>query len=108
MPDTCTCGATLPPNARFCHVCGKPQRDEPVMHAAAEQAAPPPVVAAPPPAVISALSVNFHNPVAVRVGLMMAAIASLLSCMPYLSLGFFIWWVSAGFFSVYLYRRRTG
>jgi hypothetical protein len=107
MPDICTCGATLPPDARFCHICGKPQREELVMHAAAQEAAPAPVIAAAPTP-ISALSVNFHNPVAVRVGLMMAAFASLLSCLPYLSLGFVIWWVSAGFFSVYVYRRRTG
>ena len=28
MPDFCTCGAELPPDARFCHRCGKPQREE--------------------------------------------------------------------------------
>ena len=27
MPDSCTCGAQLPPDALFCHKCGKPQRD---------------------------------------------------------------------------------
>ena len=28
MPEFCTCGAELPPDSRFCHKCGKPQREE--------------------------------------------------------------------------------
>src|SRR5689334_2027095 len=28
MADFCTCGAQLPEDARFCHRCGKPQRNE--------------------------------------------------------------------------------
>ena len=27
MADFCTCGAELPPDALFCHKCGKPQRE---------------------------------------------------------------------------------
>ena len=27
MPETCTCGAQLPPDSLFCHKCGKPQRE---------------------------------------------------------------------------------
>ena len=27
--EFCTCGAQLPPDARFCHKCGKPQYDYP-------------------------------------------------------------------------------
>ena len=27
MPEFCSCGAQLPPDALFCHKCGKPQRD---------------------------------------------------------------------------------
>ena len=27
VPEYCTCGAQLPPDARFCHKCGKPQYD---------------------------------------------------------------------------------
>ena len=41
----------------------------------------------------------------------MASLASLLSALPALAaglLGMAIWWVSAGFLAVYLYRRRTG
>ncbi|HWC00365.1 MAG TPA: hypothetical protein VG672_26840, partial [Bryobacteraceae bacterium] len=51
---------------------------------------------------------NFHNPVAVRVGLSMASAAALLSWLPLVNFGFVIWWVAAGFCSVYLYHRRTG
>ena len=29
VPEFCTCGAQLPPDARFCHKCGKPQYDYP-------------------------------------------------------------------------------
>jgi hypothetical protein len=41
----------------------------------------------------------------------MAGIASLLSALPAMALGLAglaIWWVTAGFLSVYVYRRRTG
>ena len=113
MPEFCTCGAELPPDARFCHRCGKPQREEVVP----ETEAPPPAVAmaaAPVPA--SAVPptpprVNFHNRTAVRIGLLMAGVASLLSALPTMALGLVglaIWWVTAGFLSVYVYRRRTG
>ena len=114
MPEFCTCGAELPPDARFCHRCGKPQREEVV----------PETVARPPEFVIAAASgpdaapppsapphVNFHNKTAVRIGLLMAGLASLLSALPTMALGLAglaIWWVTAGFMSVYIYRRRTG
>jgi hypothetical protein len=55
--------------------------------------------------------VNFHNATAVRIGLIMAGIASLLSALPAMALGLAglaIWWAGAGFLSVYIYRRRTG
>jgi hypothetical protein len=47
----------------------------------------------------------------VRIGLLMAGIASLLSALPAMALGLAglaIWWLTAGFLSVYIYRRRTG
>ena len=68
MPEFCSCGAQLPPDARFCHKCGKPQRaeilveEEPEPTAIQEARLPPP--SAPTPAAL-----NFRNPVAVRVGL---------------------------------------
>jgi zinc ribbon protein len=112
MPEFCTCGAELPPDARFCHKCGKPQREEIVP----ETVARPPEIAtaAPPPSAASGSSpqrVNFHNATAVRIGLLMAGLASLLSALPAMALGLpglAIWWIGAGFLSVYIYRRRTG
>ncbi len=105
MPEFCTCGAELPPDARFCHRCGKPQREE-------IEPEPPPVlvlaapVQAPPPE-----RPNFHNATAVRIGLLLASMASLLSALPVWAAGLaglVVWWLTAGFLSVYLYRRRTG
>jgi hypothetical protein len=104
MPEFCSCGAQLPPDARFCHKCGKPQGSDPIFEP--ETAIPPEPAAAAPHAAPAAL--DFHNPVAVRVGLSMASLATLLTCLPFVNLGFLLWWLAAGFFSVYMYRRRTG
>lgn len=104
MPEFCSCGTELPPDARFCHRCGKPQREEVIPETIGPPAPLPPV--AGPPA--SLPGVSFHNPVAVRIGLTMASAAALLTWLPLISLGFAIWWIAAGFFSVYLYHRRTG
>jgi hypothetical protein len=106
MPEFCTCGAELPPDARFCHRCGKPQRDEVIPETV--DRTPPATVNVPPPAVTIPIGVSFHNPIAVRVALTMASVAALLTWLPLIQLGFAVWWISAGFFSVYLYRRRTG
>jgi len=114
MPEFCTCGAELPPDARFCHRCGKPQREE-IQPEAAERA-PEIVTAVPPSATVAPPStapprVNFHNSTAVRIGLLMAGVASLLSALPAMALGLgglAIWWLTAGFLSAYVYRRRTG
>jgi hypothetical protein len=102
MPELCTCGAQLPPDALFCHKCGKPQRDLVVPETAAPP--PPPAAAAPPPSVSrpQAAPLNFHHPVAIRISLSVAIVATLLFFLPYLN------WMGAGFFAVFLYRRRTG
>lgn len=108
MPDFCTCGAELPPDARFCHRCGKPQREEPPVEIAVPAEVVQPVVEvapAPPP------RLNFKNATAVRTGLLLASVASLLSAVPIWAAGLFgliVWWLTAGFLSVYIYRRRTG
>ncbi len=99
MPEFCTCGAQLPPDAVFCHKCGKPQQDIVVP----ETIAPPPepvgpAVAARP----EAAPLNFHNPIALRIALSAAGLATLLFFLPYLN------WMGAGFFAVFFYRRRTG
>jgi len=116
MPEFCTCGAELPPDAWFCHRCGKPQREGialetvgrgPVGAPEILTAATPGSEGAPPRA--TPPRVNFHNATAVRIGLLMAGIASLLTALPLLGpLGLVVWWVTAGFLSVYIYRRRTG
>jgi len=106
MPEFCTCGAELPPDARFCHRCGKPQREEAAPPAEERPVLPP--AFAPPRARMVSTAVSFHNPAAVRVGLTVGGIAALLSWLPLVQLGFAIWWIAAGFFAVHLYRRRTG
>ncbi len=104
MAEFCTCGAELPPDARFCHKCGKPQREEPLLDESAREESPPEVIqpASAPPVV------NFHDPVAVRVGFFGALFANLLNLLPYLVLGCPLWVLAAGFLCVYLYNRRTG
>lgn len=108
MSEFCTCGAQLPPDALFCHKCGKPQRDlvapeieanvYPAAQAAAVADVPPPPPPRPQP-----LPLNFHNPIAVRIALVAAVSATVLSLLsPTLS------WLAAGFFAVYLYCRKTG
>jgi hypothetical protein len=58
------------------------------------------------------LAINFHNRIAVRVGMLAAAISSLLISVPipglFSLLWLLIWLVAAGFGAVYLYQRRTG
>ena len=101
MADFCTCGTELPPNARFCHICGKPQREEDVQPPELTFVPPPlPPPIAPPP-----LALNFHNGVAVRIALLAAFVSVFLSVLvPIPAVAPTV----GGFFAVYLYRRRTG
>ena len=100
MAEFCTCGAQLPPDALFCHKCGKPQKEIVVPETVAPVEGP----VAPPQVAFrrDALPLNFHNGVAIRISLLVAAVATLLSFLPYLN------WLGAGFFAVFFYRRRTG
>jgi hypothetical protein len=104
MPEFCTCGAHLPPDARFCHKCGKPQREEIVVEPV-EVFAPPqaPLVEAAP---LQALS--FRNPIALRVGLLAAGLLCLMMMIPGVNYAAVVWWLGAGYFSVWIYKRRTG
>jgi hypothetical protein len=106
MADYCTCGAQLAPDSLFCHKCGKPQRE--VLTPEVEQnvfAGDAPVSIAPPlvtPKAPEQPPVSFRNPVAVRVALTMALIATALFFLQFVN------WFGAGFFAVWFYRRRTG
>src|SRR5712691_3131440 len=113
MPEFCTCGAQLAAGSLFCHKCGKPQRElvkqETIdSHATPDsQAAPPAVNAVPLPAPLQLATQvaplpTFHNPVALRIALIIAVFATFLSFLPYLN------WLAAGYFSAFFYRRRPG
>ena len=93
------------PDSRFCHKCGKPQREEIVVEQPASAPSRSDFAATPSP-VATPLAPSFHNPVAVRVALFVASFAALLCVL--LPFGCVIWLPSAGFIAVYLYSRRTG
>jgi hypothetical protein len=107
VPEFCTCGAQLPPDARFCHKCGKPQYDYPPT-AETEEAAPAPAPL-PAPVVREPLEIGFHNGLAVRIGFIAASSAVVMFLFPlpnpFLRLLAFL---VAGFLAVFLYTRRTG
>ena len=102
MAEFCTCGAELPPDARFCHKCGKPQREE--VTAEPDEVPLPPVRRpreGPPP-------IDFRNRLAVRVAFMAGLAANLLLLLPYMVMMFPVWFLGAGFAGVRLYVRRSG
>jgi len=107
VPEYCTCGAQLPEDARFCHKCGKPQREEPVL--VEEQPEVQPILAplpTVPPSPVEAPPISFRNATAVRVAVLAGVPVFLLSAVAgplMLAVP-----VAGGFFAVYLYRRRTG
>ena len=113
MDGHCTCGAELPPNARFCHKCGKPQGEiaEPVPEPLDTPPSEPPVqpVAAPPQ---QPAGISLRNPAAVRVAFLAGAGSSLLLMVPMPPLVQILWHLITlmvgGFFAVWLYQRRTG
>ncbi len=102
MSEYCSCGALLPPDAVFCQKCGKPQREIAPAESPVEEEVP----VAPPPAPyvpIQSLPVSFSNPIAIRVALLVAVSATVLSfVLPFFN------WIAGGYFAVVLYRRRTG
>ncbi len=99
----------LPEDARFCHKCGKPQRDEPLIEQEVVETPPPPP---PPLPVIAPPRIGFRNGLAVRIALvagMLAFLCSVIAGQLALPQEFvFLWLAASGFFAVYLYRRRTG
>ena len=109
MPDFCTCGAQLPPDARFCHKCGKPQYDYPDF---SEPVEPKEEVVAEIPRIAAALplEISFHNRLAVRIGFLaaLAAVLLFLFPLPFPLPRLLIAVLAAGFLAVFLYTRRTG
>jgi hypothetical protein len=106
MPESCTCGASLPPDALFCHKCGKPQREivveAPAAEFSGEAAAAAQVYATPPALPRYATPVTFRNPTALRTALFVGVAGGLISdIVPLLA------WLAAGFFAVFFYRRKT-
>ncbi len=109
MPEFCTCGAQLPPDARFCHKCGKPQYDYPGL----EEIEPPPAEVASvleTPYVQLPGEITFHNRLAVRIGFIAAMVAVMISVfpIPWPLVRLPIAFLGAGFLAVFLYSRRTG
>jgi hypothetical protein len=106
MPESCTCGAQLPPDALFCHKCGKPQREiaveAPAAESPVEATAAAQVYAAPSALPRYAMPVTFRNPAALRTALFVGIAGGLISdIIPLLA------WLAAGFFAVFFYRRKT-
>jgi hypothetical protein len=105
--DRCTCGTVLVEGALFCHKCGKPQRD--ILPAEPE---PPPVAEVPPPLPIApaAPRIGFHNGAAVRIALVAGILSIILSALTGQIAAAFgpLWLIAAGFWAVFVYRRRTG
>jgi hypothetical protein len=107
VPDFCTCGVQLPPDARFCHKCGKPQYHYPGFAEETIVPAPEPLPIAP---VQTPLEISFHNRIAVRIGFLAALTAVLLFMfpLPFPFLRLLLAFVAAGFLAVFAYTRRTG
>ena len=106
VPAVCTCGAQLPPDARFCHKCGKPQRDEPHLQEEIVEAPPPLPLA---PQLVESPRIGFHNGFAVRAALTAAAIGFLgFLLTSRLAQQLALLWLGAGgFLAVYFYEKRT-
>lgn len=120
MPEFCTCGVELVPDARFCHKCGRPVREEDRAYeqqVAAEIAPPPPIptdaaVDAPPPPPAAQPEIGFQNKVAVRIAAILAGpmyvLINLLAILPGGVLLAFAGLFGTGVISVAMYRQRTG
>lgn len=108
MPDFCTCGAELPPDARFCHKCGKPQREEVIVAEEQPVATVLPQPAEKPVGFVAPPEIGFRNSLALRVALLAGSLAFLSSSMPFHPLIRMAFLLGAGAFAVYMYHRRSG
>ncbi len=116
MAERCTCGAVLPPDALFCHKCGKPQRADLIPGEPEASASTPvsdiPVLPALPPSPPELPPIGFHNGPAVRIALLAGVLSIFVSALsgqlPLPRAFALVWLVATGFLAVFLYRRRTG
>jgi len=104
----------LPPDARFCHKCAKPQYDYPGLEDA-QPALPPPLPATVPPPLPVApqmAEISFRNRIAVRIGFLAAlfALGGTMLLAPLVQSGAVILFVTfgAGVLAPQWYTRRTG
>lgn len=105
VPEYCTCGTELPPDARFCHRCGKPQRDEPLITYDEPSTLQPPPIPPAPQTLPAAQAVTFGNPLAVRLGFITALVANLFTML--LSFGCPLWIFGSGLLAAVWYARRS-
>lgn len=105
MPTQCSCGATPPENARFCHRCGKPQFEEDSALAEPEALPPVPTAVAPAIPAESYTQISFSNVLALRTALLVASVSTMLESAigPYRLIGPLI----AGFGATFLYAQRA-
>jgi len=113
----CTCGAELPLDARFCHRCGKPQRDEDIAREEIPVLIPAavlhPALQDPNlPGAAALVDVSFSNKVALKIALLVAMMTILLRFL--FGMGgpadilYLVALAVGGAYSVFLYKRRTG
>jgi hypothetical protein len=111
VQPSCTCGAILPEDARFCHKCGKPQFEENIAALNSEQE-PESIQTAPKPSTISnapPVGISFKNSRAVVISLVVAA-GAMLCFFPIALLApplFPVFLCAVGFVAVRVYKGRS-
>lgn len=101
MTPICSCGATLPDDARFCHRCGKPQREE-TREARSEFVAPHSITLSRPQ---PPEGITFSNPLALRTSVLVAIVSTVVELVPFTGI---LAPLLGGFVSAFLYQRRSG
>jgi hypothetical protein len=106
VEQRCTCGAVLPPDARFCHKCGKPQYEEDLArleHVSAPLPGPVPVPIQPPKTSLRKFRVLAISILMAGAALFTSGIVARIS--PFLV---FLVLLAAGFFAAVIYRKQSG
>ncbi len=109
MSLICTCGTSVPEDSQFCPMCGRPLSPE---AKEAEQAqardALEQIRQKQATAERCDQPIGFGNSKALRASYFGGLLAAFLSNVPFLNLLCFVWYPASAFFSVYLYRRKSG